>query len=124
MKFAELDKLPLVLPSAPSAVRRVLDQLAHRFHITLNIVMEADSTPIQRAVAIRGEAYVVLPLHVFSEELAAGTVHASRIVEPSIDRIIAMGITSVHPTTQATREVAKAIRNLLTGRFNAISNLP
>lgn len=116
IKFAQLDGVPLVLPGSPSGVRLLLAQLARKANIQLNVVIEADSTQIQKAVAIDGGAYAVLPLHAFAHEMENGVLQASRIVEPRIDRAIAMGITSARPATQATREVAKTIRRLMQGR--------
>lgn len=116
VRFALLDGLPLVMPGAPSGVRLLLDQLARKARIALNVVIEADSTQIQKAVASGAGAYAVLPHHAAAAEVAAGTLQAARLVEPKIDRIIAMGITSTRPATQATREVAKTIRALMQGR--------
>ena len=55
--------MPLVLPSAPSAVRLLLDQLAKRARISLNVVMEADSTQIQKGAASHAGVYTVMPAH-------------------------------------------------------------
>lgn len=120
VKFAQLDGLPLVLPGAPSGVRLLLAQLARKAGITLDVVMEADSTQIQKAVPQRGGGYAVLPLHAFAAEREQGLLQGARIVEPRIDRAIAMGITSARPATQATREVAKTIRRLMQGREAAM----
>jgi DNA-binding transcriptional LysR family regulator len=116
MEFAQLDGVPLVLPSAPSGVRVVFDQLARRTGIRLNVVIEADSMQIQKTIAIRGGAYAVLPMHAYASELERGLLQASRIVEPNMDRTIAMVITSAMPATRATREVAACIRRLMQGR--------
>lgn len=122
VRFSQLDGLPLVMPSAPSGVRLLLAQLARKAGIQLNVVMDADSTQIQRAVARGAGAYAVLPLHAFADDIRSGAVQAARIVEPRIDRTIAMGITSARPPTQATREVAKGIRRLAQRNFAGIDD--
>ena len=109
VKFSQLNGLPLVLPGAPSGIRLLLDQLAKKAGITLSVVMEADSSQIQKAAASRG-FYSVLPLHAIAAEIESGLLQAARIVSPKIDRVIAMGLTSARPTTLATMEVAKMIR--------------
>ncbi|MDO8769213.1 MAG: LysR family transcriptional regulator [Burkholderiaceae bacterium] len=109
VKFLQLDGLPLVLPGPPSGIRLLLDQLAKKAGITLNVVMEADSSQIQKAAAGRG-CYTVLPLHAVAAELESGMLQAARILSPKIDRVIAMGLTSARPSTLATVEVAKIIR--------------
>ena len=115
VKFTQLNGLPLVLPGAPSGVRVLLAQLARKADIKLNVVLEADSTQIQKAIAGSAGAYAVMPMHAFAGELEAGILQAARIVEPRIDRAIAMGLTSARPATPATREVAKSIRRLMQG---------
>lgn len=115
VKFTQLNGLPLVLPGAPSGVRLLLAQLARKANITLNVVLEADSTQIQKAIAGGAGAYAVLPVHAFAGEREKGLLQGARIVEPRIDRAIAMGMTSARPATPATREVAKSIRRLMHG---------
>lgn len=115
IEFRRLDGLPLVLPSAPSAVRLLLDRLSRRARIHLNVVMEADSTQIQKAAAARAGVYTVMPAHAVADELLTGSLQAARIVEPRIDRDIALGTTSARPASHASREVAKLIRGLMTG---------
>lgn len=113
IEFRRLDRLPLVLPSAPSAVRLVLDQLAARAGIVLNVVMEADSGQIQKGSAAHAGTYTVLPLHAMADELRSGSLQAARIVEPRIDRDIAMGMTSARAVSRAAREVARLVREIM-----------
>lgn len=112
VNFSALDGCPLVLPGAPSSVRLTLDHMAKQAGITLNVALEADSTQIQKAVAKLGGAYAVLPAHSATEEIEAGTLKHSRIVEPEFNRMIALGVTSARPTSRATRQVARSIREL------------
>lgn len=112
--FRRLDGVPLVLPSAPSASRLVLERLAKRAHVTLNVVMEADSTHIQKAAASHTGVYTVMPLHAAAADVRAGRLQATRIVEPRIDCDIALGMTGARPASHATREVARLIRSLIT----------
>lgn len=112
--FRRLDGVPLVLPSAPNATRLVLERLAKRAHISLNVVMEADSIHIQKAAASHTGVYTVMPLHAAADELATARLQATRIVEPRIDCDIALGMTAAHPASHASREVARLIRSLIT----------
>jgi len=112
--FRRLDGVPLVLPSAPNATRLVLERLAKKAHITLNVVMEADSTHIQKAAASHTGVYTVMPLHAAAEEVRSGRLQATRIVEPRIDCDIALGMAGARPATHAAREVARLIRSLVT----------
>lgn len=112
VKFAKLDGLPLVLPGAPSRVRLLLDQLAKREGVSLRIVLEADSTQIQKAVAATEGVYTILPRHAAAADIASGNLRASRIVQPSMKRMIVMGLTAARPASLATTEVTRMVRSL------------
>lgn len=114
IEFRRLDGVPLVLSSPPNATRLVLERLAKRAQITLNVVMEADSTHIQKAAASHTGVYTVMPLHAVADELPSGRLQATRIVEPRIDCDIALGMTGARPASHASREVARLIRSLMT----------
>jgi len=124
IEFRRLDGVPLVVASAPSAARLLLERLAKRARITLNVVMEADSTHIQKAAASHTGVYTIMPLHAVTDELAAGKLHATRIVQPRIDCDIALGTTSTRPVSHGTREVARLLRSLMTTeKIRAIQGL-
>ncbi len=112
VSFRQLDDLPLVLPGAPSSVRLLLDQLAKREGISLRVVLEADSTQIQKAAAATEGVYTILPRHSAAAEITQGKLRASRIVSPSMQRMIVMGLTAARPTSMATKEVANLVRML------------
>jgi LysR family nitrogen assimilation transcriptional regulator len=110
VKFAQLDGVPLILPGAPNGLRVALDQAAKRKRISLSIVMEADSIPIQKDMVASGVGYTVIAFHAVSREVQAGQLQASRIILPGIDRTIALATTTQRPLTLATRETAQLIR--------------
>lgn len=111
VKFSALNGAPLILPSAPSATRLLINQLARRFDIVLNVVAEADSTQVHKALAARGRVYAVLSEHALGG--ATQPLRASLIVAPRIRRHTALGITAARPPSPATREVASAIRSIM-----------
>lgn len=108
----ELRALPLVLPAMPNGLRGVLDQLSHKLGFSLQIVMEVDTASAMKDVAMSGHAFTLLPLMAVSEELAAGTLAASEVVEPAIPRTIALGLNTHRPLSRAARFVALRLREL------------
>ncbi len=108
--FKALDGAPLVLPAAPSATRLLLEQLARREGIALNVVAESDSTQLQGALAARGHAYAVLTRNALAGQSG---VDSALIVEPEIERHLAMAYTPARPASRATREVSALVRELL-----------
>ncbi|HEX7888246.1 MAG TPA: LysR family transcriptional regulator, partial [Ramlibacter sp.] len=107
-----LTGVPLVLPSAPNGLRAMLDQLARRHGLRLEIVMEVDSSGSMKDVALSGHAYTLLPLMAVKEELARGTLAATPIVKPAIRRTIVLAVTTQRPLSRAARHVAGRIREL------------
>src|SRR5207253_8379912 len=86
--FSRLDSLPLVLPSRPSPWRHVLDEVSRRKGISLNVVLEADSVTIQKEVAASAKAYTILGPYAMMEDVRAGRLRASRIVNPDLKRFV------------------------------------
>jgi len=113
VRFARLDQLPLVLPGPPNALRVLLDQTAKRLRISLSVVMEADSLPLQTEAAAENQCYTILPVHAVHQALQAGRVQASQIVSPGIARTSALGTTTQRPLTAAGREVVKLVREIV-----------
>jgi DNA-binding transcriptional LysR family regulator len=108
----DLQALPLVLPAMPNGLRGVLDQLSHKQGLALQVVMEVDSASAMKDVAMSGHAFTLLPLMAIGEELAAGTLAASRVVAPEIARTIALSLTTHRPLSRAARFVATRLRAL------------
>jgi DNA-binding transcriptional LysR family regulator len=105
-EFSALNGLNLCLPGFPNPLRVALDQLAKQKHVSLSVVMEADSLTIQKKMAAIGEAYAVLGTHSVTSEVAAGTLQVSRLVNPSLERKIELTTTTQKPLSLASREVA------------------
>jgi LysR family transcriptional regulator, nitrogen assimilation regulatory protein len=85
--FERLQQLPLVLPGVPNALRTTLDAVAKRENVSLNVILEADSLPIQKRIAADGVAYAIVGRLAVTEELKLGSLQASRIIDPPIERV-------------------------------------
>jgi DNA-binding transcriptional LysR family regulator len=94
-------------------LRVLLEQTAKRLRITLSVVMEADSLPLQTEAVAEDRCYTILPVHAVHQALQAGRVQASRIVSPGISRTIALGTTTQRPLTAGGREVVKLVREIV-----------
>jgi len=111
--FNQLKDLPLVLPSAPNALPETLLDIARSQNFTLNVVLQADSVPIQKNMVLAGEAYTILGSQAIIREREAGLLRAARIIDPEIPRTVVLAISSQRPYTLAMRTVAKAIEPLI-----------
>jgi DNA-binding transcriptional LysR family regulator len=114
-EFSALSGLPLILPGPPNGMRRALEQLMKQRNLTMNVAMQADSLLVQVAMAAQGCGYVLLPRHAVAEWLKAGTLRASRIVNPGLTRTVALTATTQRPSTLASREVYRLIRSIVEG---------
>ena len=112
VEFSKLDRVPLILPNIPNGLRVAIARIAQQKHVTLSVIMEADSLPIQKNIAASGEAYAILARHAVRSEIQAGILQASRIVKPRINRTIVLSTTSAHPSTLACREVTALMRRI------------
>lgn len=104
--------VPLVLPATPNGLRVALDQLSRRHRMQLSIVMEVDSGGTMKDVALSGHACTLLPLMAVKEEIARGTLGATKVVKPGIRRTIVLALTTQRPLSRAARHVAARIRAL------------
>jgi LysR family nitrogen assimilation transcriptional regulator len=111
--FRALDRLPLLLPSAPNTWRSLLERMARRQQVSLNEVMTVDSAPLLIELAASGGCYAILPRYSVAAEVAAGRLQAARIVRPELSRMLTLGATAQHPMTLAAREVARLVRELV-----------
>jgi LysR family nitrogen assimilation transcriptional regulator len=120
VRFRELSGLPLVLASAPNGLRADVEKQAQRLGIELSIVLETNSLAVQTELAARGGAYTIMAGHAASQRLSAG-LQASRIIEPHIERTIALGIASHRPASDATRHIARHAKMHVVETFKTIS---
>lgn len=110
--FKDLAGVPLVLPSVPNGLRSMLDQLARRHGVRLDIVMEVDSSGSMKDVALSGHAYTLLPLMAVKDDLARRTLSAVPVAKPAIRRTIVLAVTTQRPLSRAARHVVARIRAL------------
>ncbi len=113
VKFAALDKLPLVLPAPPNGLRVVLDQITKKLKIDLNVVMDTNSLAVYEDIVAMGRGiYTVLPGYALARGVKAGELQASRIVEPDIERYVTLAV-APRPASLAAREVARMLRRTI-----------
>jgi len=110
VSFSRLDRLPLVLPSRPSAWRHLLDEVSRRKGISLHVVLEADSVAIQKHVAAKGGTYTVLGPYAMMEDVRAGRLQASRIVNPDLKRFVTLAMPKKGSLTLACKVVMQLIQ--------------
>lgn len=81
MRLAEIGSLHLLLPSPRQTLRTLYDAAFRQAAKTPNIVAEIDSVALMHAAVVAGVGATINPLSSWREELQAGVVRASRIVD-------------------------------------------
>ena len=110
--FAELDGLPLVVPGRPYAFHSLLEHWAARRGITLNVVAECDSLPLQKQLVATGGIYAIMATCAVQDDLANGRLQAARVVSPELNRNIVLRTTSAHAPTPASKEVLRIVERI------------
>jgi LysR family nitrogen assimilation transcriptional regulator len=112
MKLAELSAVPLVMPSGPNALRRLLEAHTRRRGLTLDIVAEVDSVLTVLSLVARGVAHTVLPASARRLWTYPQTLHEAAIVSPAMRNRIVLAIPRARPATRPQRLAAELLRSL------------
>ena len=101
--FSHLAGLPLIMPSAPSACRRSMEEVAASKGMTLSIAAEVNAPGSTTALLRAGVGYLITPIGAgaasgssIAADVQAKRLRAARIVEPSFTRKMVIG-TGVNP---------------------------
>ena len=103
--FPKLHQLPLVQFCRPNSWRDRLDEIAHERGVTFNVALEADSLALQTHMVAGGGMYALLGAYAVSAAAKALRIRASRLVEPTIKRHIALAMSQHGELTLACRTV-------------------
>jgi LysR family nitrogen assimilation transcriptional regulator len=112
--FATLDHLPLVLPMFPNGIRASLDETARREQVAISLAVEADSIPVQIALASdpAEPVYAISSYYAVADAVRAGQLQAARIVSPGIDRSFCLAHSARRPASLATRKLAELVAQI------------
>lgn len=112
VRFSLLHDLPLVLFCRPSSWRNYLEQRAAERNVSLNVVLEADSLSLQTHIVSQGGVYALLGPYAIAAASKTRRLRASRLIEPSITRHIALAMPRHGSMTLACRVVMQLIRDI------------
>jgi hypothetical protein len=84
--------------------------VGRRKGIELLVVMEADSIGLQKELAAKSGVYTVLGPYARMEDVRAGRLQASRIVNPDLKRFVTLAMPRKGPLTLACKVIAQLIQ--------------
>lgn len=100
----------LVLPSHTHGLRALIEKVARRKGISLNVPAEADSFRVLTSFVEEGLGLTVLPSSAIRSEVAQGRLEAVPIVKPTFSRELILAAPANSPPSIATVAIARLIR--------------
>lgn len=101
-----LARLPLIVPTGTHSIRGLIERACADSQIPLNIVAEADDSPLTKALLMAGVGYTVLAGIAVAEDLQRNRIAAVPIGKPSLQRRVAMVIAAGSRLTEPAACVA------------------
>lgn len=114
VRFADLLKLPLALPTARFGLRRLIEAAAQERRLRIRPTMEIDALTMVAAVLARLPVCTVLPASSVGRELAAGELVAHPIIDPVIARRLYVIYSGERSLSEAERDLVNTLRAGLT----------
>lgn len=110
---SHLARYPLVLASAPNAIRNLLDGVLRPRNVDLHVIAELASAHASLAMVAQGVGYTVLPE---SAHRAQGLLNlqAARLSTPAVYNSRQLALPATRPSSRLVRETAAILSGLLT----------
>jgi LysR family nitrogen assimilation transcriptional regulator len=110
--LVEVLALPMVLPSRPHPLRGIVDERARAAGLEPQVVHEVDSVPLIREFVRHGFGHSILPLGAVRHDVQERRLHATRIVEPEIERTLYLAYSHTRPPSKAFLAVTDGVRRI------------
>lgn len=103
-------KLPLILPSRPHGLRRLVDDILSNAGIYPNLEMELEAMPSTLLLVEEGSGYTVLPYATVHPLVQAGRVQVWSF-NPPMTRTLLLATSNQRPMSSMTRSLIRSVRN-------------
>lgn len=117
LRLAEVAQRELVLPSAPHALRRILDEHAAPRGYGMRVVAEVDSVQTVLTLVERGVADAVLPANVPHQSGRGAALHVGAIHAPAIRNKLVLAVPTARPATRLSRFGMELLRELVARHY-------
>ncbi|PZP45058.1 MAG: LysR family transcriptional regulator [Azospirillum brasilense] len=108
--FDQLASHDLILPGPQHGLRILLEREAGRRGLSLRIPVEADALQILKGLVARGLGSTVLPLASVHQEVSAGLLAASPVVDPHLSRKLVVALPQGRRASIAVQHFDKVLR--------------
>jgi LysR family nitrogen assimilation transcriptional regulator len=110
--LASLAGYPMVLPSAPNAIRGLVDRFLAPRAIALNVLAEVGAVQTALTLVARGLGCTILPESALAAAAEAKALPRAAIGPPAIWNALVLAIPIARPGTRLTRETGRLLREL------------
>jgi LysR family transcriptional regulator, nitrogen assimilation regulatory protein len=110
VRFTDVAKLPLVMPSAQTGIRNTLENTALRLKVAITARFSTDSLEVSKHLVEAGLGYAVLPPAACGVDVEGGRLRYASICEPELGPQIGVAATSA---MELPREFAAKIGILI-----------
>lgn len=111
--FAEMARMPLLLPSRRHGLRSILDRFADEAGVSLNVTVEMDSYAAMKDLVRHGHGYTVLPLAPIYEDVTAGRLVPLPICNPSPTRQLVLSYPTDRPVTRVAQLAGESLTSIM-----------
>lgn len=119
VKATDLVRHRLVLPSAPNAIRKLVDEYTKPDGIRLDVVVEVAAMHTVLKLVSRGIADSIVPASAPRHYGAADSVHVATIHAPVIRNNVVLAVPAARPATKLTTCAIELVRRLVKVQFRS-----
>jgi len=112
-RIEDLSQFPIILPTRPNTIRKLIDRVATEHEIALSSVIELNSYAAMMRLVAEGVGYSLLPELCVAEPAREGRVRICRLPQPLMSHRLLLSSPIDRPLTRAAREIARRLPALL-----------
>jgi LysR family transcriptional regulator, nitrogen assimilation regulatory protein len=108
--FDAAARLPLVLAADPNGLRVLVEDVARRRGVSLNVAVETNSLAAQRDLVRRCGYYTIMAPEAVAADNPSGRLLTSTIVRPVLPRRVVLAVSRQRPLSRASRAVLQTLK--------------
>lgn len=112
LRLADLPRFPLILPSQPNAIRRLVETRLAGLGLRPQVAMEIDAVPAILELVAEGHGFAVLSSRALLGAATADRLHSRTIVQPQLKSALAIVTSAQRPSTPLQKAVIAMIEEL------------
>jgi LysR family nitrogen assimilation transcriptional regulator len=118
-RIEDLSKFPIILPTRPNTIRKLIDRVAAEHGIALSSVIELNSYTTMMRLVAEGVGYSLLPELCVKDATYEGRFRICRLPQPMMSHRLLLSAPTDRPLTKAAREIARQLPALLAACYRS-----